>query len=275
MPRIQTPWYKWRLSWKHLPWFVVAIVGVWAAVYLMTSGYGGGVLLLLVSLPMLWGTSKALWRNRQPFVLAIRGHRKVKFRGGGRDGIVLEEDGRRVNIFSELSGGKISRAIHASSIQKYEPPYESERLTLERREEILDLLCEEYDYRGVKYQVVMDSKLSVPMACPRCREGNEIEIKLPFGCVAERHYRIGDQVEWRKDRPPEQGGRRDHGNLSEEVGYWCPTCRRDSWLIVSVNTDRIDKVEVNSSRAPMIPDDSIPIIENGKITGHRIEPKKR
>src|SRR5438309_3323429 len=69
---------------------------------------------------------KALWRNRRPFVFAIRGHRKVKFRGGGRDGIVLEEDGHRVNIFSELLGGKTSRGIHANSIKKYEPPHEGE-----------------------------------------------------------------------------------------------------------------------------------------------------
>lgn len=50
--------------------------------------------------------------------------------------------------------------------------------------------------------------------------------------------------------------------------------RRDSWLIVSLAADRVDKVEVNSSRAPMIPDDSIPIVEDGKITGHRIEANK-
>ena len=77
----------------------------------------------------------------------------MKFRGGGRDGIVFEEDGRRVNIFSESSGRKIGQSIHAGSIKKYEPPHEGEPLTLERQEEILDLLCEEYDYRGVSYEV--------------------------------------------------------------------------------------------------------------------------
>ena len=77
----------------------------------------------------------------------------MKFRGGGRDGIVFEEDGHRVNIFSESSGRKIGQSIHAGSIKKYEPPHESEPLTLERQEEILDLLCEEYDYRGVSYEV--------------------------------------------------------------------------------------------------------------------------
>ena len=239
MPRIQTPWYKWRLSWRHLPWFIVAVGGVWGAVYLMTSGYGVGLLLLLIFLPILWGTSKTLWRNRQPFVFAVRGQRKVKFGGGGRDAIVFEEDGYRVQIFSEFGGRKIGQSIHAGSIKKYEPPHENEPLTLERQEEILDFLFEEYDYRDVKYEVVMDNRLAVEMACPRCREGNEIEIKLPFGCVGERHYRIGDQVEWRKDKPTEQGGRPEHGNVSREVWYSCPTCGRDSWLIVSVKADRI------------------------------------
>ena len=137
-----------------MPWSVAAAGGVWGSLYLINSGsQGGGVLLLLVSLPLLWGSSKALWRNRRPFVFAIRGHRKVKFRGGGRDGTVLEEDGRKVNIFTELLTGKTSRDIHANSIKKYEPPHEGEPLTLERQEEILDLLCEEYDYRGVSYEV--------------------------------------------------------------------------------------------------------------------------
>ena len=53
----------------------------------------------------------------------------MKFRGGGRDGTVLEEDGRKVNIFTELLTGKTSRDIHANSIKKYEPPHEGEPLT--------------------------------------------------------------------------------------------------------------------------------------------------
>jgi hypothetical protein len=199
----------------------------------------------------------------------------VKFRGGGRDGIVLEEDGHRVNIFSELLGGKTSRDIHANSIKKYEPPHEGEPLTLERQEEILDLLCEEYDYRGVSYEVVMNSRLSMQLACPRCREQKEIEIQLPFGCIGERHYRIGDRVEWQKNRSPEKGGRPDNGNLRKVVWNRCATCGRDFWLNVSVDADRIDKVEVDSSRAVMIPDDSIPIVEDGKIVGHRSRSQKK
>ncbi len=85
----------------------------------------------------------------------------MKFRGGGRDGIVLEEDGHRVNIFSELLGGKTSRGIHANSIKNMNLHTKASPLTLERQEEILDLLCEEYDYRGVSYEVVMNSRLSM------------------------------------------------------------------------------------------------------------------
>jgi hypothetical protein len=53
----------------------------------------------------LWGSSKTLKRNRQPFVFTVRGSRKVKFRSGGRDETVVEEDGRKVRIFTELLGG--------------------------------------------------------------------------------------------------------------------------------------------------------------------------
>jgi hypothetical protein len=195
----------------------------------------------------------------------VSSHRVIRF----------EEDGRKVRVYTELLGGKTGRAIHVSSIRKYKPPHDGELLTDERSEEILDLLCEEYEYRGLRYEVIMSSKLSVQMPCPRCREAQEIEIQLPFGCIGERHYKIGDKVEWSANRLPDKGGRSDNGNFRKEVWSRCPTCLRDFWVIVSVREDRIEKVEVDSSRSVMIPDDSIPIIEDGKIVGHRIEPKKR
>jgi hypothetical protein len=120
----------------------------------------------------------------------------------------------------------------------------------------------------------MSSKLSVQMLCPRCKEEQNLEIKLPFGCIGERHYQIGDKVEWQPGRLPQKGGRSDDGNLVEEVWSWCPTCRRDFWLIVSVREDIIEKAEVDSSRPVTIPDDSIPVVEDGKIVAHRIEPHK-
>jgi hypothetical protein len=142
-------------------------------------------------------------------------------------------------------------------------------VTDKRKEEILDLLCEEYDYRGVTYEVIMSSKLSVEMCCPRCNQEQKMETQLPFGCIAERHYQIGDKIEWRANRPGDKGGRPDNGNLQKEVWSTCPTCRRDFWLIASVRDDRIEKVDIDSSRSVMIPDDSIPIIEDDKIVAHR------
>jgi hypothetical protein len=276
MPRIQSPWHKWRVSWRHVPWFVVSVAGIWGSWRLIRSGdVVPGSFLLLVSLAFLGGSSKTLWRTRQLFVFAVRGNRKVRFRGGGRDEINFEENGRKVKIYTELLGGKVSRAIHVSSIEKYEPPYDGELLTDKQREEILDLLCEEYDYRGIRYEVVMSSKLTVRMPCPRCKEEQELQLQLPFGCIGERHYKIGDKVEWQASRLSEKGGRPDNGNLRKEVWSKCPTCRRDSWMIVTVSEDKIEKVDVNSSRTVMIPDDSIPIVEDGKIVAHRIEPKKR
>jgi hypothetical protein len=179
----------------------------------------------------------------------------------------LRENGRKVKIYIEffvagsltgeiigagrwllyLSVGKVGRAIYANSIQKYEPPHDGELLTDDQREEILNLLCEEYDYRGVKYEVIMSSKLSVRMPCPRCREEQEFELQLPFGCIGERRYKIGDKIEWQANKLREKGGRPDSGNLRKEVGSRCPTCRRDLWVIVTVKEDRIEKVDVDSS----------------------------
>jgi hypothetical protein len=255
-----------------VPWVLGSTGGVWLSWLLMRSDSGfAGTMLLLLSLAILWGSSKTLWRNRRPFVFTVRGNRKVKFRGGGRDETVVEEDGRKVRIFTELLVGNPSRGIHPSSM-KYEAPYEGEPLTDERKEEILDLLCEEYDYQGIRYEVVMNSKLSVTMPCPRCKEYQIFEINLPFGCIGERHYRIGDKIEWQPNRPAEKGGRPDNGNLRKSVWVRCPTCSRDFWLAAYVSADRIEKVEVDSSQSVMIPDDSIPIVEGGKIVGHRVEP---
>jgi hypothetical protein len=115
-------------------------------------------------------------------------------------------------------GGKTSHAIHADSIQKYEPPYDSELLTDQQREEILNLLCEEYDYQGIRYEVVMSSKLSVQMPCPRCRKEQEFEIELPFGCIGERHYKLGDKMEWQPGRAAEKGGRPENGIYVKKSG---------------------------------------------------------
>jgi len=93
---------------------------MWGSWYLIRYGsFFLGLLLLLFSLALLWASSQALWRNRQPFVFAVRGDRKVKFRGGGRDETVFEGTGRKVKIYTELLAGKTKRTIHANSIQKY------------------------------------------------------------------------------------------------------------------------------------------------------------
>jgi hypothetical protein len=152
------------------------------------------------------------------FLFSVRGERKVKFRGAGRDQTILEEDGLRAKIDTELLVGKTNRAIYANSIQKYEPPHDSELLTDDRKEETLDLLCEEYDYRGVTYEVIMSNKLSVEMPCPRCKQEQKMEIQLPFGCIGECYYQIGDKIEWRANRPGDKGGRPDRAIYRKKSG---------------------------------------------------------
>jgi len=97
---------------------------------------------------------------------------------------------------------------------------------------------------------------------------------LPFGSIAERRYRIGEKIEWETNRPADKGGRPDNGNLRKEVWITCPTCRRDFWLNVFVQDDRIESIDVNYSQAGWIPDDSTPVIEGGKIVAQRFVPRK-
>ena len=60
-----------------------------------------------------------------------------------------------------MAWAKSAEGFMWSSIQKYEVPHgKSEPLSDERRKEILALLCGEYDYQGMRYDVVMNSKLS-------------------------------------------------------------------------------------------------------------------
>ncbi len=107
-----------------MPWVLGSTGGVSLSWLLIRSGSGfAGTILLLLSLAVLWGSSKTLWRNRQPFLFAVKGDRRVKFRGAGRDETVVEEDGRKVKIFTELLGGKTSRGIHPNSMRKFEAPH--------------------------------------------------------------------------------------------------------------------------------------------------------
>lgn len=275
MPRIRIPWYQWRVSWKHAPWVLISAAGIWFSVRFIVCGPAFlGAVLLLITGSIFWGSSKTLWRNRQPFVFSVRGARKVRFRGGGRDETIFEEDGRQIRIYTELGDRKTGRLIYAHSILQYEPPHDREQLTAAQREEVLELLCEDCDYRGVNYEVVMNSKLTIQMTCPRCTSDQHLEVDLPFGCIAERHYGIGDRVEWRPNKSPDHGGRPLNGNLQKDVSVRCPDCGRDFWLTVNVIEDCIETVAVNTSQSVMIPHDSVPIIENGKVVGHRVEPVK-
>lgn len=103
----------------------------------------------------MWECIKSLWRNRHPFVFSVRGNRKIKFIGNGRDEIIFEENGRKAIVYTEL-WSKPSRGIYVTSIQQWEPPHENELLTEEQRQDIVALLCEHYDYSAITYEIVKD-----------------------------------------------------------------------------------------------------------------------
>ncbi len=263
MPYVKTTsWKQWKISWRDVRWSLFFAAVAYFSCTLINKGYYiGGGFLLLVSIWLCWECLKTLWLRRIPFIFEVRGNRKVDFSTDGRDGRVFKENGREVKINTELWGGKISRGIYASSIKKWEPPHEHEPLTDEQKADILALLCEEYDYEGTGYEVVMSSKLMITMPCPRCGQEAELNPSLSFGRIEQRTYRVGDKVEWQPNWPTEKGGRPENGNIEDLGGGSCPKCKRDYRLRVVVKSDVIESAIPDFSKPFIFPDNSEPIID--------------
>jgi hypothetical protein len=66
-------------------------------------------------------------------------------------------------------------------------------------------------------------------------------------------------------------GHESRGRRSGWSGCTSPRRVSEHSLIVSVKEDITEKVDVDSSRSVTIPDNSIPIVEDGKIVAHRVE----
>ena len=137
MPRIEGQWYSWHIDWKFVPWLVSALLGIYFSWWLTINGLSVvGVLLFLFCCPFIYFSSRMLWEHRHPFVFSVRGKRNVKIRGAGPEGVYIQENGRKmfVNIGrSKTSPGKYEAWIYTKSIQRYEPPHDTEVLTPEKR----------------------------------------------------------------------------------------------------------------------------------------------
>jgi len=53
---MQSPWFKWRVSWRNVPWVVGWAGSLWGAwLFLRSGNFILGLLILLLSLGLLWG----------------------------------------------------------------------------------------------------------------------------------------------------------------------------------------------------------------------------
>jgi hypothetical protein len=73
-----------------------------------------------------------------------------------RDEYKYVEGERLMIINAELLGGKIERAICYDSIRRWEPPFDHEPISEEKRQEILRNFCSYLESQHISYKVWKD-----------------------------------------------------------------------------------------------------------------------
>ena len=70
-----------------------------------------------------------------------------------RDSFRYKEGDRAIDISVELMSGETSRIIYSSSIQQWLPPHDKDLISDEKKREILQKVCENFDANGYSYTV--------------------------------------------------------------------------------------------------------------------------
>ncbi|MER6583679.1 hypothetical protein [Nonomuraea sp. NPDC001023] len=90
--------------------------------------------------------------------------------------------------------------------------------------------------------------LSFTETCPRCGHTGEAEAEFQFGLLELRPYRVGDRVEWGAKGLRFPSARPEGGDF-EGAGYVeCENCRKDYWVVISVEADIISAVRIDHGR---------------------------
>ncbi len=91
--------------------------------------------------------------------------------------------------------------------------------------------------------------------CPRCGAVVGADIECRCGDTTQMvDLRIGDIYPWVRGRQPQNGGRPKGGRFVGDGYMECPTCKKDLFLRVVLDDDKITAVEPDSSRRGYIPD---------------------
>ena len=95
------------------------------------------------------------------------------------------------------------------------------------------------------YVVALDLK------CPRCGSQTDVRAEARLGRLALVEYRLGDEVEWARNRA-EGMTRPDCGTASLEGYGMCSVCHKDFWLSITVKNDLVASVSVDSQRPGLL-----------------------
>jgi hypothetical protein len=88
------------------------------------------------------------------------------------------------------------------------------------------------------------------LICPWCQaliiDG---VVECRFGYTSEmKELTIGETYPWASRREPQNGGRPEGGSVDGEGYAECPACRRDFFLHVLIEEDRITRVRPDPTR---------------------------
>ncbi len=79
-------------------------------------------------------------------------------------------------------------------------------------------------------------------------------VDLYFGLRDQLNYKLGDTYRWRIGRSVNNGGRPVGGNLEGEGYTECPRCHKDFFVLVLVKEDKLESVQPDTHKKPLIPD---------------------
>lgn len=99
----------------------------------------------------------------------------------------------------------------------------------------------------------MYNYLDVELDCPRCGAWCAAEVEFGFGLLDLRRYAVGDLVDWGVKGLRRPRGRPPGGDLAGEGYAECRCCRKDYFVLVRVEADRIVSVEVDPARPGHLP----------------------
>jgi hypothetical protein len=250
MPRRIVPWYRWNFDYKSffnvlwsggldylLGWILNKVSGGWTLVCVLLFA----IPLLLLPVFLGWNLVQ-MWRNRHPFDFTARGRRKIRFTPHFRDEIIYEEADKRVVIFSGLMVGRIERLIDGTSVTVEQWPKtnafsESDQL------DILNLLCEYYEYRGTVYEVTFDNSLFCKIQCPACLQESNSKVEIWLGSLPPKEYELGERYDWVSPQFSYLS-RPTNGTMDMMTYTHCPHCKRTLEVTVHIKEDYFDSMDV-------------------------------